>query len=206
MKNTELQELIQNNTTDGNINFDAIAKGVNEHVNTIRDSYYEKQRVNLRGELQNEFKTEYLKNYGFENDDQFAAFVKNSKATTDETKEAVNRLTNEKTTLQNSYNELNKKFEETNKQLNNINNQKVARKLGIKEDMLDYALFEANKLVNDETTLEKALESFKESKPTIFNEENNGRIVIGREKNEKTNPTKSPYLEAFEKRRAKRRR
>lgn len=180
MKKEELQKLVEENTNDGQINYNAIANGINEHANTIRDNYFEKEKVALKGKLVEEVKSEFLKEYGYDNVDQFSSFVENTKATTSEKDEKLKRILKENEAYQTEIEEITGKYNDANKTLKGINNQSLAKKLGVKEDMVDFALFEANKLVTEETNLESVLEGFKEEKANLFvDQEPKERIKVG---------------------------
>jgi len=170
MKTTELQELLKANTTDSGLNYDEIAKHINEEVNTIRDKSIEKYKETAKQDLAGSIQDEFLKQYEFENVDQFKAFVDNSKASNDEVKAKATRLEQELAKKQKAYDELQGNYQTINQEITVTKQKELARSTGVKADMIDYALFEASKLVNDDTDFKTALEKLVADKPTLIGE------------------------------------
>ena len=177
MKTTELQELLKANTTDSGLNYDEIAKHINEEVNTIRDKSIEKYKETAKQDLAGSIQDEFLKQYEFENVDQFKAFVDNSKASNDEVKAKATRLEQELAKKQKAYDELQGNYQTINQEITVTKQKELARSTGVKADMIDYALFEASKLVNDDTDFKTALEKLVADKPTLIGETD--RIKFG---------------------------
>ena len=177
MKRSELEELIKTHTADDGIDYDAIAKSVNDETNVIRDKAIEKYKETAKQELADEIKNEFIKQYDFENVDQFKAFVDNSKATSDEVKAKATRLEQELEQAKAQLQETESKYKDVDSKLQTYSHKQIAKKLGVKDDMLDYALFEAKKLVNDEVDVEKALGKLIEEKPVLAQEQE--RVKVG---------------------------
>ena len=182
MKENQIESLVTENTTEGVTNWKNVSSAINSHVNEIRDNALDKFQGSE--EFTNNIRANFLKENGFENVDQFNVFVKTAKSNTNEIQETNLRLTNELSDLQSKYTELNNQFTNSNNELTHIKNQKLANDLGVKSDMVDFALFEASKIVNDETSLEDVLESFKESRPAMFGDKPN--LKVGKKINQKT--------------------
>jgi len=197
MKKEQLKELLESNKTEDGFNYDAIAKGVNEFANNIRDKHFEKEKETLKGMLSNDVKSEFLKEYGFDNVDQFGAFIDNSKASATEQSKKLDRIEQEYADYKEKYVTLEEQYNVANNELSTINNKQIAKKLGIKDDMLEFVLFEAQKKVTDEMDLKQVIESFKESKPSLFQEEQKERFAIGKKPGEKTPPKEGSVLAAF---------
>ena len=196
MKRKELEELLKNNTKeDNNIDIEAVFEQINKHVNEISAKNIEKERNSFKDEVSSEVKNEFIKQYGFENVDQFGAFVKNSKASATETSEALSRVQTEYDNFKETYSSLEKQYKEVNNELTSMKNLKLAREIGVKDDFLDFALFEAQKLVNEETSLSDAFGNLRESKPYVFGDK---EVKVGKEVKGKKVETKSPFLEANE--------
>jgi len=182
MKRKELEELIKANTNEeGAIDIETIFKAVNEHVNEISGKNIEKEKEVLLKQVTTEAQNAFISEYGFENVDQFSAFVTNSKATTTEKDQTLKRINKELVKFKEDYGTLEKQYKDANSELTSINNKGLAKQIGVKEDMLDFALFEANKVVNDEVSLEDALNGLKESKPFAFDLEEKTSLKVGTE-------------------------
>ena len=197
MKKEQLKELLESNKTEDGFNYDAIAKGINEFANSIRDKHFEKEKEALKGMLSNDVKGEFVKEYGFDNVDQFGAFVDNSKATATEQSKSLERIQKEYADYKEKYVTLEEQYNVANNELSTINNKQIAKKFGVKDDMLDFALFEAQKLTKEDTTLEQVFEGFKESKPSLFQEEQQERFQVGKKPGEKAPPKEGSVLAAF---------
>lgn len=105
MKFEEVQELLTNNGVEitESINIDEISKGINTFATGLKESSVEKALKNVDG---NEFVNKFLTENDFENVDQFNAFIKNSKASTNELQEKATRLENEAVAYQSKISEL----------------------------------------------------------------------------------------------------
>ena len=192
MKTTELQELLKANTTDSGLNYDEIAKHINEEVNTIRDKSIEKYKETAKQDLAGSIQDEFLKQYEFENVDQFKAFVDNSKASNDEVKAKATRLEQELAKKQKAYDELQGNYQTINQEITVTKQKELARSTGVKADMIDYALFEASKLVNDDTDFKTALEKLVADKPTLIGETE--RIKFGQNNPDNNSSVKDGLL------------
>lgn len=195
MKVTELQELFTANTTDGQTDYEAIAKSVNEATNTVRDNALNKYKETASKELAPEIQNAFIKQYEFENVDQFKAFVTNSKATSNELTEKTTRLEQELSKYEETYKGLETKYNELNSKYTGETRKSLAKSLGVKEDMVDYAMFEANKSVTEEVNFEEALKGLIESKPTLVSEET--RVKVGTKKTETGDGEAKSYADVF---------
>lgn len=91
MKTTELQALIDENTVDGELNIEAVNKAVNSQFDALIDAKVTKAKESGKSENVETF----IKDQGFDNIDQFNAFVKNTKSTSTELTEKVTRYEQE---------------------------------------------------------------------------------------------------------------
>lgn len=183
MKHEQLQKLFESNTVDGVTNFEAIAG----EVNTFYDGVIERKRESATKGLVNP--NDFIKQYDFENVDQFNAFVKNTKSASSELSEKATRLEGENKTLNEQLKELQGKvtdYEFTSQLVNK----------GVEKDKLDYAKFKLQGMINDEVDLDTALAQLRES-DSVFKVADNGDkgFKVGAEPKEQD---KKPVKAGFE--------
>lgn len=185
MKVTQLQELLTSNTNEGVVDFDAIAKNINDDTNLIRDNGIEKYKTTAVEEMKGTVVNDFLKSHEFENVDQFTSFVTNAKSSSSEVTAKATRLEKELKDWQGKYTGIESQFNEVNNKYTNETHKSLARGLGVKDDMIDYALFEATKNVTDEIKFDDAMKSLIEAKPSLVSGEE--RLRLGEKK--PNNPT-----------------
>jgi len=87
MKIEQLQALIDANTEDGVINLEVINKAINEET----DILIEKKRAKAVEDAKATIINDYIKSEGFDSEDAYKAFLKNSKAGATEVTEKATR-------------------------------------------------------------------------------------------------------------------
>jgi len=95
MKIEELKLLIDEHSNDGELNHDDLNKAINAKF----DGLIESKVTKAKDSAKDANVAEFITNQGFENIDQFNAFVNNSKATSTELSEKVTRYETELETL-----------------------------------------------------------------------------------------------------------
>lgn len=147
MKQTELQELLSEHTVDGELNIDALNKAINAKFDPVIEAKVAKAKGSGKQDHINEFLTEQ----GYENVDQFTAFVKNSKAGASELTEKVSRYESELQALTAERDSLKSQTEEYG----------YMSKLGKVDDRFKkFVMSEVKGLTNDDTDFDTALETY----------------------------------------------
>lgn len=186
MKDTQLQELL---TTNGielgeNVDIKAIAQGINDVFNPIIQNQVSKATKGLMSQ------DDFIKQYDFENVDQFNAFVKNTKSASSELSEKATRLETE-------LNEWKTKATDFESKVKDYEFTSTLRSKGIADDKLDYAKFKLSSMINEETDLDSALSTLMESdsvlKPT---DDGNKGFKVGAEPKDKKPAPNADYLKA----------
>lgn len=152
MKQTELTQLVEEFTEDGTINLEGLNAKINEKFDVLIASKVEKAKTSAYDENINKF----IADNGFENIDQYSAFVKNTKAGADELSEKVTRyetelqaVTSERDTLKSQNMEYG--------YMNKLN--------GVQEPYRKFVMSETKGLVNDDNDFDTALEGFLADNP-----------------------------------------
>lgn len=160
MKN--IQKLIEENSkeVDGEKKVDW--KSVEDSINKETNDIVAKQTSKAQEDL--------LKQLGFEDSDKLKEHLSKVDELSEETKkkdEKINELSSAKT--------------ETERKMKLIG-------MGITdEDTLDYVMYNVNKRANDDTPWEKALESYKQDKPSYFESQQENKPITTGTKNEGNN-------------------
>lgn len=194
MKIDNLKKLITTNSNEeGVIDFDAIANSINEHTNTIRDNYAEKKASELKTQVSQESISEFLKGQGFENQDQFNAFVKNTKDNESEVSAKATRLEKELEDFNKKYSELENDYNSKKTELTNIKVDATVKELGIDDKFLDYAKFKANSLTSEEKDFGTALKEVVELEPHLAGKEAGFKFGVEPKGDNKPAPSSKNY-------------
>lgn len=172
MKNIE--SLIQQHTNeDGDINYEELENAFNQEINNIV-AKKKPDTDKLKQELKGEVTKEILSGLGIKGEsiDEAKAWAKTLGSTTDEVKEQALELEKKYNEVQTEYEKLlEEKTQIETKQREQEALAKI-RQLGVKDDdQAEFLKFKVEKLVNEETPFDAALESFKEENPHFFREQ-----------------------------------
>jgi hypothetical protein len=143
MKLEELKQLMDSHSVDGELNHDELNKAINAKFDGLIDSKIMRAKDNAKDSIISEFITEQ----GFENIDQYTAFVNNSKSTSTELSEKVTRFETELEALKGVNGTLQAENE----------NFKYSSKLGDVDDRYKkFVMSEIKGLVKDDVDFETA--------------------------------------------------
>lgn len=147
MKIEELKSLVDKHTAEDGVNYDELNKAINAKFDGLIESKVSKAKETGKGENIEAF----IKDQGFENIDQFTAFVKNSKATSTELTEKVTRYETELDAL---------KGENGKLKVENDNYAYLGKLSNVKEDMREFALYKIKGLMDDGTDFDTAKDKY----------------------------------------------
>lgn len=143
MKLEELKALIDEHTNEGELNQDELNKAINAKFDGLIDAKVNKAKTVAKDENIAEF----IKDKGFENIDQFNAFVKNTNAASSELSEKVTRYEQELSALKESNSAL---------KAENENFTYLGKLNDIDPKYQKFVMSEIKGLVNDETDFDTA--------------------------------------------------
>ena len=158
MKETQIQEMITNNTdTEGVINWSEVSKGINDITNGL----IAKNKPDME-KLNNESIANFLKENNFDDKASFSAFVKNGATVNSE------QLNEYKATIE-SQNSKMKELLGIKKDYTTLQQQSAISKLGITDpDEIELLEYKVNKTVTDYITFKDALELYVKDNPNKF--------------------------------------
>lgn len=149
MKIEELKSMIDEYSADGEINHEELNKAINSKFDVLIESKVTKAKNSAKSENIAEF----LNEQGYENIDQFTAFVKNSKATSSELSEKASRLEAELSKIQGEYKTAKQLAEEY---------QYMGKLDDVAPQFRKFVMSEVKGLVNDEVDFETAKKGYLE--------------------------------------------
>ena len=157
MKIEELKALIDKYTTDEGLNHEELNKDINAQFDALIDGKVTKAKASAKSENIEEF----IKEQGFENLDQYNAFVKN-------TKSASNELTEKATRLETEYGAIKSEYEKLKAE--NESYTYLSKLDGVDDKFKKFALSEIKGLINDETDFDTAKTKYFEENPQYLKE------------------------------------
>lgn len=162
MKIEELKSLIDEHTGEDGIDNDSLNKAINARFDALIDVKVKKAKASA----ETENIASFIESQGFENIDQFNAFVKNSKATSTELTEKVTRFETELEALRNE-----------NGQLKSANEEHtyLSKLSGVDDKYKKFLYSEIKGLVNEETDFDTARDSYLKDNPHYLKD--NSQIV-----------------------------
>ena len=172
MKIEELKSLIEEHTKEDVLDHEALNKAINMQFDALIDSKLGKYKETSKGEVLGEF----IKEQGFENIDQYNAFLKNTKATSTELSEKATRYEQELEQLKS----LNASLKSQNDEYTYMS------KLNDVDDRFKKFVYsEIRGLVNDDTDFDTAKSSYLANNANYLKD--NEKIVTKLPKNQTPN-------------------